>query len=66
MCAKRAFNKIDHEIMCALWKWAKKRHPRKGLRWIKNRYFGNETTPMGLCCTHMQEQTERDKVFKTA
>ncbi|WP_454898558.1 group II intron maturase-specific domain-containing protein [Wolbachia pipientis] len=36
MCAKRAFNKIDHEIMCALWKWAKKRHPRKGLRWIKN------------------------------
>ncbi len=39
VCAKRAFNKIDHEIMCALWKWAKKRHPRKGLRWIKNRYF---------------------------
>ncbi|EAL57913.1 hypothetical protein WwAna0698 [Wolbachia endosymbiont of Drosophila ananassae] len=27
---------------------------------------GNETTPLGLCCTHMQEQTERDKVFKTA
>lgn len=39
VCAKRAFHKIDHEIMCALWKWAKKRHPRKGLRWIKNRYF---------------------------
>ncbi|MGI2298259.1 group II intron reverse transcriptase/maturase [Candidatus Cardinium hertigii] len=39
VCAKKSFSKIDHEIMCALWKWAKKRHPRKGLRWIKHRYF---------------------------
>ncbi|WP_264688481.1 MULTISPECIES: group II intron maturase-specific domain-containing protein [unclassified Wolbachia] len=39
VCAKKAFSKIDNEIWHSLWKWAKKRHPRKGLRWIKNRYF---------------------------
>ncbi|WP_245970066.1 group II intron maturase-specific domain-containing protein [Wolbachia endosymbiont of Bemisia tabaci] len=39
VCAKKAFRKIDNEIWHSLWKWAKKRHPRKGLRWIKNRYF---------------------------
>ena len=22
-----------------LWKWAKRRHPRKGRKWIKNRYW---------------------------
>lgn len=22
-----------------LWKWAKRRHPRKGKKWIKNRYW---------------------------
>ncbi|WP_319803729.1 group II intron reverse transcriptase/maturase [Wolbachia endosymbiont (group A) of Acrocera orbiculus] len=39
VCAKKAFSKIDNEIWHSLWKWAKTRHPRKGLRWIKNRYF---------------------------
>ncbi|WP_342265212.1 group II intron reverse transcriptase/maturase [Cardinium endosymbiont of Philonthus spinipes] len=39
VCAKQAFRKIDHEIMQSLWKWAKRRHPCKGLRWIKHRYF---------------------------
>ncbi len=39
VCAKKAFRKIDNEIWHSLWKWAKKRHPRKGLHWIKNRYF---------------------------
>ncbi|WP_333023337.1 group II intron maturase-specific domain-containing protein [Wolbachia endosymbiont of Pentidionis agamae] len=64
VCAKRAFHKIDHEIICALWKLAKKRHTRKGLYWIKNCYFKvMKSTPMGLCCIHMQEQTERDKVI---
>ncbi|TSJ80096.1 MAG: group II intron reverse transcriptase/maturase (plasmid) [Candidatus Cardinium sp.] len=39
VCAKQAFSKIDHEVMQSLWRWAKRRHPCKGLRWIKNRYF---------------------------
>jgi RNA-directed DNA polymerase len=35
----RTFAKCDHQIWQALWRWACRRHPTKGKRWIKQRYF---------------------------
>lgn len=37
--SKRIFARIDAEIFQMIWKWAKARHPKKGLRWIKAKYF---------------------------
>ena len=37
--ATRTFAKCDHQIWQALWRWACRRHPNKGKRWIKERYF---------------------------
>lgn len=37
--AKAIFRKVDHLIWERLWKWACRRHPRKPLTWIKDRYF---------------------------
>ena len=37
--ATRTFAKTDHLIWQALWRWARRRHPNKGQRWIKARYF---------------------------
>lgn len=37
--ATRTFAKTDHLIWRALWRWARRRHPNKGERWIKARYF---------------------------
>ena len=37
--AKACFSSIDSHIWQLLWKWAKRRHPMKGARWVKNRYF---------------------------
>jgi RNA-directed DNA polymerase len=37
--SKRVFQSIDHAIFQLLWHWAKRRHPRKGRRWVKARYF---------------------------
>jgi RNA-directed DNA polymerase len=37
--AKAIFQKVDHLIWERLWKWACRRHPRKPLTWIKDRYF---------------------------
>jgi RNA-directed DNA polymerase len=34
--SKKIFVKIDHAIFVALWQWAKRRHPNKGNRWIKD------------------------------
>ena len=40
--ADETFHKVDHEVWKILWQWAKRRHPNKGLRWIKERYFKSE------------------------
>lgn len=37
--SKDTFGKVDHQIFKALWRWAKRRHPNKGNRWIKDKYF---------------------------
>jgi RNA-directed DNA polymerase len=37
--ATRTFAKTDHLIWQALWRWARRRHPNKGERWTKARYF---------------------------
>lgn len=37
--SKRVFTYVDHLIFEVIWRWAKSRHPRKGLRWIKKKYF---------------------------
>jgi RNA-directed DNA polymerase len=37
--SKRAFGSVDHAIFQALWRWAVRRHPNKGARWVKDKYF---------------------------
>jgi RNA-directed DNA polymerase len=38
----RIFYTLDHRIWEATWQWAKRRHPNKGKRWIKRKYFQRE------------------------
>lgn len=35
----RIFSSVDCAIFKALWRWARKRHPRKGKRWVMRKYF---------------------------
>jgi RNA-directed DNA polymerase len=37
--SKATFTHVDAQIFEALWKWGKRRHPNKSLRWIKEKYF---------------------------
>lgn len=37
--AKATFALIDTHIWNMLWRWAKRRHPAKGARWVLRRYF---------------------------
>ncbi len=37
--SKKTFSYINHRVTQYLWRWAKRRHPNKGKRWVKNRYF---------------------------
>jgi len=37
--SKARYRACDHAIFCALWRWAQRRHPNKGRRWVKEKYF---------------------------
>jgi RNA-directed DNA polymerase len=46
--SKDAFNYISHRMWQYLWRWAKRRHPNKSIKWVRKRYFktinGNKWT----------------------
>ena len=44
VCSKQIFNKLNYNIFNMLWRWAKRRHPNKSARWIKNRYWRSKGT----------------------
>jgi RNA-directed DNA polymerase len=37
--AKKTFARVDGNVWSMLWRWAARRHPNKGARWVKERYF---------------------------
>jgi RNA-directed DNA polymerase len=37
--AKETFNFISHRLWQLLWQWAKRRHPTKSAKWVKQQYF---------------------------
>ena len=37
--ARKVFERNDHQIFLKIWQWARFRHPHKGQRWIKDKYF---------------------------
>lgn len=39
VASKETFSNVDHAMFEMLWRWAKRRHPTKGRRWVKEKYF---------------------------
>jgi RNA-directed DNA polymerase len=37
--AKETFARVDAEVWSMLWRWAVRRHPNKGARWVKEKYL---------------------------
>jgi RNA-directed DNA polymerase len=52
--SKRVFSRVDHSIFIRLWQWARRRHPNKSSRWLKQKYFeqhgGNNWSFFGESC----------------
>ena len=42
--SSKTFGKVRDAIWQKLWRWSRRRHPNKGKRWIKNKYFPREGT----------------------
>jgi RNA-directed DNA polymerase len=39
MVSKETYVKVDKEIWKALWNWARRNHPKKGRKWVADRYW---------------------------
>lgn len=37
--SSKVFSRVDYEIYNCLWRWAKRRHDKKGRKWIARRYW---------------------------
>jgi len=48
--SKPTFVTIDHAIVQALWRWARRRHPKKPQRWIKEKYLHHIEQRHWVCC----------------
>jgi RNA-directed DNA polymerase len=44
--AKQTFSYIDNALYEMQWRWAKRRHPVKGKKWIKDKYVSAPPTPV--------------------
>jgi RNA-directed DNA polymerase len=42
--AKETFARVDNQVWSMLWRWATRRHPNKGARWVKEKYFQTQGT----------------------
>ena len=62
--AKKTFTKIDNEVWKATWQWATRRHPNKGLRWIKDRYFKAEGNRNWIFTANTQDKDGKPQIMK--
>jgi RNA-directed DNA polymerase len=44
VCAKTTFSKLDHLLYEKLEQWATRRHPNKGAKWVKDKYWRTDAT----------------------
>ena len=40
--SKRTFSSVDYRIFRMVWRWCRRRHPKKSRGWIRKRYFRQE------------------------
>jgi len=64
--AKETFRKVDHVIWKQLWRWARRRHPNKPPKWIKNKYFVRQGQRDWVFGTTVAEKDGREKFVKLA
>lgn len=61
--AKETFGKIDAHVWSMLWQWAVRRHPKKGGRWVKEKYFKAQGTRNWIFATIEKQKNGSRKEF---
>lgn len=61
--AKKAFDKVDTYVWSMLWQWATRRHPTKGNRWIKEKYFKTRGTRSWVFAATEKQEDGKSREF---
>lgn len=61
--AKQAFSRMDFLLFQAIWRWAKRRHPRKNLEWIRRTYFRTSESKNWVFATTVNTEEGGKKEF---
>ena len=62
--AKETFARVDAHVWSMLWRWAVRRHPNKGARWVKEKYFKTRGTRHWVyAATEKQEDGTRHELI---
>jgi len=65
----RTFTRVDHLIFRLLWHWARRRHPTRGARWVKAKYFTQRGQARWVFQGIIREESERPRpiyLYQTA
>ncbi len=64
--AKETFARVDTNVWSMLWRWAVRRHPNKGARWVKEKYFKTRGTRNWVFAATEENEdgTRRDLILR--
>jgi RNA-directed DNA polymerase len=62
--AKATFSAVDHHIWHALWRWARRRHPKKACKWVRQKYFRNLGHRHWVFATQTRGKNGESKLLK--
>jgi len=61
--SKQTFGSMDHLIFQTLWRWARRRHPRKSCGWVRKKYFHTQGHRNWVFCgTVLKQKAESQTV----
>lgn len=61
--SKKIFSYVDHHIFIATWEWAKRRHPNKSRKWVKEKYFRNSRSRQWVFSAPVKSRENKSKPF---
>ena len=60
--SKQVFTYVHHRLVMLLWRWSKRRHPQKGSKWVKRKYFGTIGGDRWRFYARTKDREGKDKV----
>ena len=63
--SSQAFDRFDFDVWRCLWRWCKRRHPKKSHKWIAKKYFRRVGTRNWTFSVNMADSFELHLIYAT-